>query len=613
METTKTHKKKRPLKNRINIDKLSERIAESTNNFNLEIEDIKKILNQHSIPGFENETKDMSEIIQTLKTKSIKKKRLLKIPPKEPINQDVLNDFFESINNEIDKKNNESQPQIPPKTLKKVKFSTVSPVIEKKKDTRITLDSLIENVNKKPEVKPQLTQKIIYNPDPRIDIRDHVSRQLNKNESDIIPVVKNNNLEEEKDKVRVVKISNKFLESDDNDNDNDNDNHDNRKIIKPIPRVLKPKSKEEIYQETLSQTINLIENKIQEYEHYSLSLDENHPILLQLRIDIINQKKKLKELLPNAKINDPLIDKKDHKDHKEITQNKVNTLKLERYNKYEKDEKDEKGEKKNDHHPIFKYDPKIVEKEYQQMLKKHSQTQTHKTPIVKSIKKPISNVNLESNKKLPQNIKQPKNDLRSLNILNRIPRFAETKKESKPEDNIKIVCYVSDDEEFPMPQKKVKVKESENKTCSIFVVEKTVNIKAEPISTASEIKEVLSNQSQIIHVPVPIKPIIKIKKNKTMINSNKFENKPFRRDHNDLYSHDKEKHPSHWRSVPCNDKVEIITHVKPVKLTQKKITDFLVKEKITNENKKLPTELMNFLYSSITENDYQVNFIDVLN
>ena len=32
----------------------------------------------------------------------------------------------------------------------------------------------------------------------------------------------------------------------------------------------------------------------------------------------------------------------------------------------------------------------------------------------------------------------------------------------------------------------------------------------------------------------------------------------------------------------------------------------------TNENKNLPTDLMNFLYSSITENDYHINFIETL-
>ena len=48
-------------------------------------------------------------------------------------------------------------------------------------------------------------------------------------------------------------------------------------------------------------------------------------------------------------------------------------------------------------------------------------------------------------------------------------------------------------------------------------------------------------------------------------------------------------------------------------MTQKKVRDFLVKEKITNPNKNLPENLANFLYSSITANDYQVNFIDIVN
>ena len=99
-----------------------------------------------------------------------------------------------------------------------------------------------------------------------------------------------------------------------------------------------------------------------------------------------------------------------------------------------------------------------------------------------------------------------------------------------------------------------------------------------------------------------------------MINLNKFKNKPIRGGNNKyFYSEDMEKYPTHWDSINCNDDENIITHVKPVKLTQKKVKDFLVKEKITNENKNIPSNLMNFLYSSITENLYQVNFVDVLN
>jgi hypothetical protein len=98
-----------------------------------------------------------------------------------------------------------------------------------------------------------------------------------------------------------------------------------------------------------------------------------------------------------------------------------------------------------------------------------------------------------------------------------------------------------------------------------------------------------------------------------MINHNRFKNKSLKRGQSsDLYCPDKEEHPLQWQSILYNDQIDILTHVKPVKLTQKKIKDFLIKEKITNENKNIPTELMNFLYSSITENDYHVNFINIL-
>ena len=43
MEPSKTHKKKKPLKSRINLDKL----AENIDNFNFEVADFKKILNQN--------------------------------------------------------------------------------------------------------------------------------------------------------------------------------------------------------------------------------------------------------------------------------------------------------------------------------------------------------------------------------------------------------------------------------------------------------------------------------------------------------------------------------------------------------------------------------------
>jgi hypothetical protein len=112
-------------------------------------------------------------------------------------------------------------------------------------------------------------------------------------------------------------------------------------------------------------------------------------------------------------------------------------------------------------------------------------------------------------------------------------------------------------------------------------------------------------------------PVQKMKRNKTMINPNRFKKKPFKRDNeNDYYCSDKEKSPKQWNTINCDVNLESLPlhlRVKPVKMTQKKVRDFLIKEKITNPNKNLPEDLANFLYSSITANDYQVNFVDIVN
>ena len=67
-----------------------------------------------------------------------------------------------------------------------------------------------------------------------------------------------------------------------------------------------------------------------------------------------------------------------------------------------------------------------------------------------------------------------------------------------------------------------------------------------------------------------------------------------------------------------NDGMQAFTYVfeiiqKPIKLTQKREKDYLVNKKIINENKNIPENLMNFLYSSMQDNDYQINFIDIIN
>jgi hypothetical protein len=92
-----------------------------------------------------------------------------------------------------------------------------------------------------------------------------------------------------------------------------------------------------------------------------------------------------------------------------------------------------------------------------------------------------------------------------------------------------------------------------------------------------------------------------------MVNTNKFKRQSFKRE---------DKNPKQWDRIKYNIDIEnmpLHLQLQPIKLTQKKIKDFLIKEKITSNNNHLPSDLANFLYSSIKANDFQVNFIDVLN
>jgi hypothetical protein len=504
MDTTKTHKKKRPLKSRLNLDKLSDNI----DNFNLEIEDFRKILSQYSIPAFEKDSKDISDLLHSLNTsirhKTLKKKKLQKeqkrieAHKKAEVDQNTLDNFFDSINTEIDKKETEKKNDTHiTKTHKRVRFSDPSnnSNLDKKKDTKITLDSLIENVSKKKEEKSNdvihkedlksPTKKILYNPDPRIDIKEHVSKQLY--ESEVINQIPRNDSNvdisrnDKNKEIRLVKINDKYLNKNDDDFEEADENPSrNNKIVVAKPKI---KTKEELYQEMLENKINIIENKIKEYEYYSQTLDKNHPILLQLRIDIINEKQKLKELLGTQT-----------KDKKEFSatisnQNREKDVKEKEVREKQVREKDEnKMNVSTKQDPlIFKYDPKIVEKEYQQMLKKHGSTnliggtkQTQKVSNHKSLKnRPLQPSNSEkmtildtSNSNIKSKVikKETSVTQMGMNALNKIPRFNNISRNTVIQNNNPVDCpkdkpsdikhiYYNPDEETPTQQKKVKVNE----------------------------------------------------------------------------------------------------------------------------------------------------------
>ncbi len=516
MESNKTHKKKRSLKNLINTDKL----AENIDNFNLEIDDFKKILNKYSIPSFSEDTNtsEVSELIKTIKSKT--KKHTRKVEP-IPIEKSIIDNFLESKSNEIKAEETIS------KTHKKVKFSD-------------SVDSLIESVSKNSQSTNQIVKPkplYLYNPDPRVDLREIVSesmygpyqKQPSPSHHISPPLHPSPPTSQPVKSVKIIELDGGA----------------------PKP---KPKSKEDSYQEKLQAQIHLIEDKIKEYDTYASYLPENHSFLLELRVEIINEKKKLKELLPKEK------------------------------------EPENKTFDNNNQNLVFKYDQKMAEKEYQDMMKNHQKVPKPHT----SIKKPIKPIQHHQNHQHQQH-----------------------------------------------HNKKVVVNEANNKTCSIIVAPRKEPIKQKEIVHISiPRKESIQPKKEIIHISIPKKepiqpkkeqePIQTIKehesisprkehepipprKHKTVTNHNKYKNIKFHRDKSEFYTPDKEISPNKWNTMICNDLTNINTHVKPVKLTHKKIKDFLIKESITNENNKTPPELMNFLYSSITENAYQINFIDVLN
>jgi hypothetical protein len=559
MDVTKTHKKKRSLKNLINTDKLAENIE----NFNLEIDDFKKILNKYSISGFSDDTTEVSELIKTIKSKSCKKTHTKNI---EPIDKSIIDNFLESKSNEIDAAS---------KTHKKVKFS----------DLNVDLSHTNKNNNthNNNNIQQIIKPKALYNPDPRVDLREIVAESMY---GSYYPKQPSNPIPAYQSQYKPIPSITSTPSTHSLPSQQSFVNSQPLKSVKIIQldggsSKHKTKTKDEIYQEQLQSQIHLIEEKITEYDTYSSYLAENHPFLLELRIEIINQKKKLKELIPNEK----------NTNINTTTNNNINT-------------------NTNNTNLVFKYDQKLAEKEHMEMMKNHYMHKSHKInkhhkPIKNIISKPLPTpvnntphkkvIVIESNNKTcpititprkehSQNIKQSisvtKKDFDQLSI----PRKESTCNINTPIETVKVL------------PKNIEI--IQNKNEHIEEIKKPIE----------EIKKPIENKEHSIE---QIKNIIP-RKHKTIINHNKFKNIKYHRDKSDFYIEDKETSPNKWNSMICNDLTNIKTHVKPVKLTQKKVKDFLIKESITNENNKMPTELMNFLYSSITENEYQINFIDIL-
>jgi hypothetical protein len=555
MDVTKTHKKKRSLKNLINTDKLAENIQ----NFNLEIDDFKKILNKYSIPGFSDDTTEVSELIKTIKSKSCKKTHTKHI---EPIDKSIIDNFLESKSNEID-----AEAAATSRTHKKVKFSDLNVDLSHTNKNNNTNNNNIHQI-----IKP----KPLYNPDPRVDLREIVAESMYgsyypKQTPKPIPSYQS----QHKPIPSIPSIPSIHSTS-------SQQSLTNSQPLKSVKIIQldggskhKTQTKDEIYQEQLQSQIHLIEEKIIEYDTYSSYLAESHPFLLELRIEIINQKKKLKELITNDKL------------EKNTTTNTTNTnTNITNTNTTD-----------NNTNLVFKYDQKLAEKEHMEMMKNHYMHKSHKInkhykPIKNIISKPLHTpLNNTLHKKVIVNESNNKT----------CPIIIAPRKEHNQNIKQSISVTKKDFVELSIPRKE----STDN-----------INTQIETIKVLPKNIEIIQNKKEHIeeikeHSIEKIKNIIP-RKHKTIINHNKFKNIKYHRDKSDFYIEDKETSPNKWNSMVCNDLTNIKTHVKPVKLTQKKVKDFLIKESITNENNKMPTELMNFLYSSITENEYQINFIDIL-
>ncbi len=383
------------------------------------------------------------------------------------------------------------------------------------------------------------------------------------------------------------------------------------------PKVKQPikfKTKEEKYQELLANQINIIETKINEYDFLSQHRHKNHPSLLNLSIDIINEKKKLKEIMGSSTKKEKIKEETKEETKENIDKEKIKT----------------KKEKEINDSIIFKYDQKIVEKEFQNKYQKpltlKNKSSSSSIPIVNN-KSSSNSISIVNNKSISSSIPIVNNkSIKKPNLFNCIPRY-ENNVQNNVKNNvlinkndIKIVDvnpdfllleYPLDEEEVPIPEKKVKVNESCNLNISIPITNINENnenndqneIKCDQIEIKCENNDTVKNyQTDYDNKHIKTK-----NKSKTMINTNKFKKQPFKRE---------EKNSKQWESIKYNidiDNIPLHLQLQPIKLTQKKIKDFLVKEKITNNSNNLPSGLANFLYSSIKANDFHINFVDILN
>jgi hypothetical protein len=719
--------KKKDFKNRVDIDKLSEKLA--SKNLNFDINDFKKTLDKYSIPSIGNENNDVNDFLRDLKTKTQKRKKKAEIyldginPP------DDIQKFTSSITSESkifkpkpirlstpspnpyqkqnttlddDCDDEEPRTRFKTKTQKRVKFNIESPKLKRKHEEpnnpRYNLDSLLEtaktitrndatldknkNIIKPIPEKPEDKIRVI-----RVDAKlfglnddeeeqkklekgkerererlerererereklEREKKERDKRERELEKEKERERLEKEKqekeiekerekERLRELRELKELLREKDKEREREKEKQlqleraKERELEKERIRIekeklrerLRPKTKEELYQESLAIQIGLVEDKINQLEYLTQYLPPNHSSIIQLQVDIITEKKKLKEMLP--------ANKKEKKGKiTDLTKHDVDSFKhfysKDKVEKEDKEDKEDecviidtktkpkkeerKEERKEENINIFKYDRKIVEREYQERYQHlHNQNQ-----VARNNRNNTTSTRYSSHSSTTPSIQKAT----TLSSLALIPR--KTEQQNREYNN--YCKYPIEEDDFPMPEKKVIVMESSNMTCEIPMVVDCDNITANAkfVELDEEIdgysnQNRFSNKPNIENKKQILKPFDERKK--TMINTKRYKKTPDTEPQSLINQNNNPNNNSNNNNPNINEKEkgeeteqQRPFRQKPIKLTQKREKDYLVNKKIINENKNIPENLMNFLYSSMLDNDYQINFIDILN
>lgn len=391
--------------------------------------------------------------------------------------------------------------------------------------------------------------------------------------------------------------------------------------------------KRKTYEEELAELINVIETKTNAYRYHQERVLPDDPRLLKLRLSIISDKKRLKEMLPQ----------------KEAPKSKSQS-------------KSFRVEKKSES-SMFKIDHKAMDKEYKEYYQRWKRQQQQYQDYVNGFQKSEPKPDSKPDSK-PEKFKKQRKKENKLGFNYPIKRSEEIKhthvpvSNPKPKEEIKNI-YLDEDEGVPylVPPEQIIKDSNHDPSLEATMVIEDMETFVEPRKV-----QINENDNAIVQIPREDKQehidnsVLKLELEPELKPQTKFdseydsdslsssdseddlEDDPIedgipeeqleasRRSKKTLKNHkkyhsgsggvrgtiSKDNQNGQWESIPFQSGVNGSPHVKPVKLTQKRIKDFLVKEKITGENKEIPKDLMEFLYSTITESGYKVNFIDLL-